>query len=335
MTKRCWFILAIGFSCLLTTISSLAQVASIDSFVLTRMHYSETDDLDAIVQQEYGQSAKVADWEEIKIFFSGKNSDTIAHFLDLAGLKYNDSALLYRNGTSLWSGKRHYILTRHDGKVPQNYLYHDHIDNHTVDLSSWYDVELPILVKIDLVSQMREEGKQEGIEEVQNNPMEYGLFTQAQVDNKAREGCEKTDINTDDSGLVPKTLILTSIKTTYLVGDMLDIKLEVSIKESHLQQVDLWVIIKLPDQLSEKLGIRFFYITGDPANPYEARPVPFKRSLQQLDNTYTILSFEVPPDIGGEYIFYAFLTQEKSELDFLFSTLRSNVTEKKVILSNR
>jgi hypothetical protein len=328
MKKKCGFILTLVFSYLLTTMSALAQVASIDTFVLTKGHYSETDDLQAMVQQEYGQSAQVADWEEIKHFFYGKNSDTIAHDLDKVGLKYNESALLYRNGTRLWSGNRHYMLTRHDGKLPQNYLSHDHIENHTLDLSSWYEVELPILVKIDLVSQIREEGKQDGIKAVQNNPSEYGLFTQAQMDEKARDKNENTD-KQDDSGL-----IFTG-NEIYSVGHMLDIKLDVSIKASHLQQVDLWVIIKLPDQLSEKLGIRFLYITGDFANPYEANPVPFKRSLQQLDNTYSILSFEVPPKIGGEYIFYAFLTQENSELDFLFSTLRSNVTEKKVMLMNQ
>jgi hypothetical protein len=185
------------------------------------------------------------------------------------------------------------------------------------------------------VDEASEKGERTGIDKVTSNPNEYELFTQTQVDDAkemaSHEGIDQVTSNPNDYELIPKTVILTG-SGTYLVGDMLDIKLEVSIEASHLQQVDLWVIIKLP----EALGNGFIYMTNDPFHLFDPSPTPFKRSLQHLEKTYPILSFEVPPNFGGEYILYAFFTQEGSGLDSLFSTLRSsNVAETTVIFSNK
>jgi hypothetical protein len=240
MTKKCRLSLVIGFSCLLTTMPSLAA-----EFILTEGYYNETDDLNAIVQEEYGPFARVANWEEIKTSFF----DQMACFLDTVGIGYNKSALLYRNDndTGWWFGSsQHYFITRHNGNVPDYYSVHDHIDDHTVDLGSSYDIQLRILVKIiddciflcpppppldckelppppiytqEQLDQAREEAKQEGIKEVQNNPNNYELFTQTQIDAAkaaafqegkvigVQEGIDKVKANPSDYGLFSQAQI--------------------------------------------------------------------------------------------------------------------------------
>ncbi|MCK4736013.1 MAG: hypothetical protein KAT65_26395, partial [Methanophagales archaeon] len=44
-----------------------------------------------------------------------------------------------------WSGRRHYFMTRHDHNCPGSFLVHDDIENHFIDLGSWYNLEMHVL----------------------------------------------------------------------------------------------------------------------------------------------------------------------------------------------
>jgi len=119
--------------------------AGFDEYALTQGYYSELDDLDAAVKKEFGPGAEVADWEDIKQEFSGE----IAAFCDAVGLvNYRDNAMCYRNGQKWWSSSRHYFVERHNGNVPGGWLVHSHINNHTLDLGSWYGLNQRIIARV-------------------------------------------------------------------------------------------------------------------------------------------------------------------------------------------
>jgi hypothetical protein len=53
--------------------------------------------------------------------------------------------LVKSGGNRWWSGNRHYWVERHNHVVPNGWLVHDQIDNHFIDLGSWYSISLRIL----------------------------------------------------------------------------------------------------------------------------------------------------------------------------------------------
>ena len=98
------------------------------------------------VRNEYGPTAEIADWAEIKKQYSGKTGELIR---DLGlGIGQDESVLIQNNGKRYYSGSRHYFLTRFDRKVPSWYAVHDEIDGHILVLGSWYGVEYRIIVKV-------------------------------------------------------------------------------------------------------------------------------------------------------------------------------------------
>ena len=120
---------------------------SFEGYALTARKYSETDNLDVLVKAEFGPLARVADWDEIKAHFSDRGRE----FLDGIGLtKYDEGAICYKRGHRYWSGNRHYFLARHDGELPTTYtfLVHDTIDNHMIDLGSWYGLHRRVVVRL-------------------------------------------------------------------------------------------------------------------------------------------------------------------------------------------
>ena len=109
-------------------------------FRVTAGKYSETADLGDVIKNEFGDNYRLADWNDILVY-----SDDIQSWAKSIGMKQGDSYLVSRNGERFWSGKRHYFITRHDHNCPGNWLVHDHIDDHFVDLGSWYDMKKQVL----------------------------------------------------------------------------------------------------------------------------------------------------------------------------------------------
>ena len=82
---------------------------------------------------DWGNDYDVASWEAIKQFYESASEKTRQAFLDSGVFGY-----VTRNGAEIWSGRRHYFTSRHDGNKPAHYLAHDNIDNYTISLGSWY-----------------------------------------------------------------------------------------------------------------------------------------------------------------------------------------------------
>ncbi|MDM8566868.1 leucine-rich repeat domain-containing protein [Candidatus Halobeggiatoa sp. HSG11] len=94
----------------------------------------------------------------------------------------------------------------------------------------------------------------------------------------------------------------------------------------------LWVGIEDPD------GLRY-YMTELPLEPFSFHPQPFRANiidyeLIDKESIYPVLYFEVPPGIGGEYSFFAVLTEADTRLDDLLFTQNSNTATAKTTLGN-
>lgn len=130
-----------------TMLGSSYVVLGPDGFTyrLTSGKYKETDNLNQKVRDEFGSSALVADWNDLKTHFS----NNIVQFLNGIGILAgnHEGIMLKRNGQFIYSGNRQYFINRYDGNVPAGYLVHDHIANKTLLLGSWYNLNNKILVK--------------------------------------------------------------------------------------------------------------------------------------------------------------------------------------------
>jgi hypothetical protein len=87
-----------------------------------------------------------------------------------------------------------------------------------------------------------------------------------------------------------------------------------------LSPVDLWVALAMPDQT-------FLFMTRSPFTPFSLEPQAFKLSLDSSQRAHQVFDFEVPPGLGGEYIWYALYVQEGKNpmADNFLEVMRSNL----------
>lgn len=110
-----------------------------EEFKLTSGAYSEKDDLNRVVLNEFGPGFSVADWNDLKAI------PNINAWVSTMRLRDEESFLVSRNGQFIHSGRRHYNVQYFaSGKAPANYLILDKIGN-KLYLGSWYDLNEPVL----------------------------------------------------------------------------------------------------------------------------------------------------------------------------------------------
>ena len=123
-------------------------------FKLTKHTYKETVDVNAKCRAEFGSNWRIADWNDI-VYLQNQHV-SLVDFLNKIGAKFGDVGYVTANGRRYWSGRRHYFIARHDhkkdflcgyGRYPSGgcFLVHAQLDNHLIDLGSWYDMNMPIL----------------------------------------------------------------------------------------------------------------------------------------------------------------------------------------------
>ena len=116
-----------------------------ENWALTTNTYSETDDLEQAVLNEFGPNWRIADWNDLLTI-----SNDIDNWANAIGMEViEDNYIVTRNGNHFWSGNRHFFITRFDHNVPGYYLVHDDIDNGFLCLGSWYGLDMPILCILD------------------------------------------------------------------------------------------------------------------------------------------------------------------------------------------
>lgn len=111
-----------------------------DNFKVTSGSYSETDNNNTACQTEFGDTYRLADWNDVVDYYNaGKSmSDFFTNLgMPAPGESGARSLQVARDGNEIYSGSRHYFITRHDHNKPGYYLSHANIDNHLIDLGSW------------------------------------------------------------------------------------------------------------------------------------------------------------------------------------------------------
>ncbi|MEM6648348.1 MAG: LamG-like jellyroll fold domain-containing protein, partial [Bacteroidota bacterium] len=113
-----------------------------EPFCLTSTTHAETEDLDAVVKQQCGAAAQLADWESIKQAV-GTDPSALTAFFDAVGLEDGGVALVKRNDARFFSGSRHYYMQRFDSGPYSGFAVHDRIGR--LYLGSWYGLTMPVL----------------------------------------------------------------------------------------------------------------------------------------------------------------------------------------------
>lgn len=106
---------------------------------------AETDDIPALIDQEYGSDAELAEWNDLKDLYSDDKDGLLTFLNEIGATEKGQSWFVTRGGNQFYSGDRHYFLSRHEGDVPGNYLVHDSMHSNTVSLGSWYSTKQAIV----------------------------------------------------------------------------------------------------------------------------------------------------------------------------------------------
>lgn len=123
-------------------------------------------------------------------------------------------------------------------------------------------------------------------------------------------------------------LYFTGFKSFYDIGETIKMDLAENLQVTRFDRVDLWVAIQMPNG-----GLLFMTELG--FKPFDLKPQPFRKSLDNTTTTHRVLDFEVVPGLGGDYNFYAVYVQEgKNPMTDSFLVQRSNIAMVKIVLSN-
>ena len=113
----------------------------VGDFRISSAKYSEKEDLDEMIKNEFGDQYRLADWNEILTFRMN-----IEEWADSLGLKAGEenSLQISNDGYRIWLGRQYYI-SRFNHDKPGEYLAHDAINYHFVCLGSWYGLNMRVL----------------------------------------------------------------------------------------------------------------------------------------------------------------------------------------------
>ncbi len=103
----------------------------------------DSSDMDRIARMSFGPDAKMADWRDIVNLYEGECDE----FMDAIGLEQWEGAFVRCDGERIWKENRHFLVTRHSGTPRDYYLVHEDLDDHQLDLGSWFMTSLKVLIQ--------------------------------------------------------------------------------------------------------------------------------------------------------------------------------------------
>ena len=125
---------------LFSFLSNSTPPVECNNIIITNGTYTETDDLVAAIQNEFGMNYSIADWTDIQAITN------IEEWINCMELPENQTFMLTRNGEYYYNGIRQYMVHySSDGLPYPNYLVHDQIG--PLYLGSWYGLNQQILAK--------------------------------------------------------------------------------------------------------------------------------------------------------------------------------------------
>ena len=123
-------------------------LVSYQKFHVVAHNLSETEDLKAECKAYLGEGVRLADWNDILLYYreGGSMADFITELKipleygnpgDMEAIP-NTSYRISVNGELRWQGDRHYFFARHDHVKRADFLAHGNIDNYLLSLGSWF-----------------------------------------------------------------------------------------------------------------------------------------------------------------------------------------------------
>lgn len=127
-------------------VARLASTEAPPRFLLTRGSYPDTEDPAQAVVREFGDGARLADWQDIRRW----RADDIAAFCDEIGVAVGaGNPLVQDRGRAHHAGtNRQYFLNRFDGKKPGYFHVHDELGGMTLALGSWFGLNSRVLAAL-------------------------------------------------------------------------------------------------------------------------------------------------------------------------------------------
>ncbi len=117
----------------------VSAIKTCDNLLITSRKYSEKENLNQKVKDEFGNNYKIADWNDLKMI------PNIDEWISCMNLHDKDSFIVTRGGKYTYGSVRQYFVTYFaSGNVPSSWLVHDQIGN-KLFLGSWYGLNKPIL----------------------------------------------------------------------------------------------------------------------------------------------------------------------------------------------
>lgn len=124
-------------------------------------------------------------------------------------------------------------------------------------------------------------------------------------------------------------LIFINVKPLYKVGDIVEIKLRRLKIREYSSMVDLWVIIRMPNNIllfKSEMGI----------NEFSLNPQPFKKKVSTFNDLHSIVNFKVIPGFGGDYTFFAvYVEVGKNPMVDPITSYYSGISRATITLRNR
>lgn len=110
-------------------------------FKVTSNTYSESQNNENACENEFGSSYHLASWSEIVNYNQTHGSlDSFLRHVGMNAVYGSEGGLTLHvsyNGQEIYSGNRHYFISRHDGNIPGNYLAHETLAHKKIALGSW------------------------------------------------------------------------------------------------------------------------------------------------------------------------------------------------------
>lgn len=110
-------------------------------FAATKSTYPETGEIVGACVEALGPGWRVADWNDISAL-AETDMPATAFVSELGDF---EQLWVTFNGEEWYSQQRHYFIEVHKGDLPEGWLSHADLQDHYLDLGSWYDLELSVL----------------------------------------------------------------------------------------------------------------------------------------------------------------------------------------------
>ena len=125
---------------------SLDAIQTDFPFKITSQKYLNTVDLDQAIQNEFGNNYRLADWNDISQYCKANSATQFVTLLSWPTGESN-SLLVTQDDLHYWGNTtRHFYITRFDHNPTTGYMSHANIENHLIDLGSWSNITMSVLV---------------------------------------------------------------------------------------------------------------------------------------------------------------------------------------------